>query len=1195
MKKINLLIAAGLMASASLQAQTVIASLGFEDGDQTGRTSQYALTPGLSIFGDFVNVKNQAFMDNPDNKVVSHEGVDEWNEKYADEKHSGSYAFQAVNCEGWVVSSPTDEDPEKTADGVSQTWDRGFKIANLPVKQDKAYRVSFWIKGDEGAKCSSWLSQGIENFDKSACTSSNYNYGINQATLTGEWQFKSFVAFVNSDRINKGMESWTGGATYPVEWGGDGSKTYRQFYEDKLPQEFFFIVNMFSPGATYLLDDIKIEEDVYINKVYFNFFNADEEENANVLKLDFGYQTNAKTLAQSAGGIYVLKTEKAGVSVTVNGEPAEVLTMEAHADGNVYIFLDEDELTYDETAQIVVSYTPSADSPLLYEGQVRPSADYDTPLQVKGFSNEAAWFDETITETSSLWAPPVAVSTVPENGSFELESATLTNISVKFDKEVEVSSATATLDYKGSQIPLDDIQVDATDPTVVNIAVSGLADGQYKFILTGVASQVAGIEMTSDVTIEFSVGEDSGSGSGSFEEIWSDNIATVGENMMPAGWTGAGETELQGGVEAKSVGGAPRTMFGETAKNHGIYISGRDKRIGTLAYGKAAIETIDALSGEMPEPSEDVALYLEPGKYNIYYRMARWDQNNGSNGQTITMAVYDAAGQPALAPTELTVTDQVKNAWAGDATWVTDATADGLITKRSMEVTIPAAGYYYIEFATNSAAMGVSYFLTGLSIESKPSSAAAEQKAKLAAAAEKYQPTMEAAEDEQYNGDTKTAFVAAFNSVQNDRFHTVSEVDAAIANLEALATKMETRIKNINDWSTSVSDAASAYDALDSKYQRTSMAQDAKTLIDTYVTIDPSELSDDELNTVTPKLVAVATKMANVKGVVDALTWGLYKATETYGKIGSNNESAFNAALDAITDDRDVANLINAANKLRVLQILAEVQKAGEGAEIPSEYLTTAGDVTGIELTGFIQNPKLYRELGNSGVPGWNIEAGSAESSLNISFGGEAPSEAKPVTDQEINIYGNADYDMYQTLENLPAGVYAVKFNTRTPQVDKMDTYGKIFYYNAQNDDTGEWDKYIYAGDEGVAPYKGGSWSNGEANFTYITDLEVGEEGTLLIGAREHYVSGKAEKHEDNTPQSFWTGTTMCDDVRIFLVDLLEGYDYIQAAEEEATGIDNVKAGKAAQKGAIFNVAGQKVDASYKGIVIKAGKKYYQK
>ena len=51
---------------------------------------------------------------------------------------------------------------------------------------------------------------------------------------------------------------------------------------------------------------------------------------------------------------------------------------------------------------------------------------------------------------------------------------------------------------------------------------------------------------------------------------------------------------------------------------------------------------------------------------------------------------------------------------------------------------------------------------------------------------------------------------------------------------------------------------------------------------------------------------------------------------------------------------------------------------------------------------------------------------------------------------------------------------------------------------------------------------------------------------------------------------------------------------WLDGSEEEATAIKTVKGAKA-ENGAIYNLAGQKVNAAYKGVVIKDGKKYIQK
>ena len=115
MKKNYLLIAAGLLGAASLQAQTVVAELGFEDSTPLDAfKTEYALTPELGTYGDWVNYKD----------------TDTWTEKSTEDPHSGEYCFMAANT-----------------GAVGQSWDRGFKMS-FPMKLETPYRVSFWIKAD---------------------------------------------------------------------------------------------------------------------------------------------------------------------------------------------------------------------------------------------------------------------------------------------------------------------------------------------------------------------------------------------------------------------------------------------------------------------------------------------------------------------------------------------------------------------------------------------------------------------------------------------------------------------------------------------------------------------------------------------------------------------------------------------------------------------------------------------------------------------------------------------------------------------------------------------------------------------------------------------------------------------------------------------------------------------------------------
>ncbi len=1184
MKKFNLLMAAGLMSFASMQAQTTIASLGFEPSD-TKYTTAGALTPG-GTFGDWVNVK---------------EG-DVWNEQYQGDQISGEYSFSAENTEE-----------------AGYSWDRGFKIGNLQIKENTPYRVSFWIKaeeptyidaeGMEKSTClTSWLSQGIENYDKSFNSPSGRNYGVQMTSgLTGEWQHISFVSYyTNADVLNNiiANQDWVGNAVYPESFGGDGVQTYAQYFGGKLPQEFYVVINMYSPGI-YTLDDIKVEEGVTFNEASFC---------ANVVKLDFGYPTNIAALAKANNGSVSLPTSC--VSVTADGKAAEIEFVEGKEDGFLYVFLTE-ETMLEEDADVKVSFTPAEDCPIIYSTDARPSTDVESEMKVLGFTDEKAYSSYEIDALPSAWTPAEMVSSNPENESFEIDGATFNNIAVTFDKQVTLDYASASLEKNGVKTDLSSAMKVSEDGLTINVAVSGLTDGEYTLTLAGVTNAF-GVECMSDQVIVFSLGKDTDDSVS--ESVYSTNETfSVTENgTFPVGWVADDNGTIHqyglwvdpstGEVTTSVVnynwggntgGGGTRAMTGYSGDLNGGAIYWRSMNgansLGTLTFG-AQVNDYMLEDGTLdPAMPEGISLYLDARKYQITIRMCAWKNLNGNT---------DAVSEENAPKYSFTLEDLEGNVYARfddvsampNVNGVQDMAVNG-VTRSQTDFTVDKAGYYVLKFSTTQP--NGEYLLGGVDLITMPSKAAY-WKQQLAAAIEEVKPVMEQANYAEYDGDTKTAFAAAIAKAEAGGFTSPSAINAVIDEMKAQAAKMTARITNIDDFGIAIVEATATYEGLAEKYLASQVAVDAKAMIDQYAETNPSALSDEQLAEITPALKKTANALKNLEANAGLLTWGIYKGIETYNKLGTQNEAALNAANNAATDDRAVADNLNAANKLRVLQILADELVDGK---IPEAYLTKVNeheeinefdeptgnmvcDIIGIELTGVVQNPKFYREYQVDGIPGWALEAGSDSTTLNIAYGGTAPSADASVTDQEINIYGNADYNLSQTLKNLPAGVYTIKFNTRTPNVDKMNDFGKIFYYNAQNDETGEWDKYIYAGSE-VAPYKGGSWSNNDANNTMIENVQVGEDGTLLIGAREHYVSGKAEKHEDNTPQSFWTGTTMCDDVRIFLVAPLAGYDYKKAAEDMATAIDTVENGaEAVAVAGIYSISGAKVASLQNGVNI---------
>jgi len=55
------------------------------------------------------------------------------------------------------------------------------------------------------------------------------------------------------------------------------------------------------------------------------------------------------------------------------------------------------------------------------------------------------------------------------------------------------------------------------------------------------------------------------------------------------------------------------------------------------------------------------------------------------------------------------------------------------------------------------------------------------------------------------------------------------------------------------------------------------------------------------------------------------------------------------------------------------------------------------------------------------------------------------------------------------------------------------------------------------------------------------------------------------------------------------------GFDYEKAYDEQSAGVETVKVADKTNNGAIYNLSGQRVNNSYKGLVIKNGQKYVVK
>lgn len=1234
MKKNYLLIAAGLFCALTMQAQKrIVASVGFEVDDASYQ-SQFPLTA--------LDVRPAHWDDNNTNQNgsqlgfihgdwVNYKAEDEWTELCEDDPHSGDYCFQAINGGSRLYN----------------TWDRGFKLRLDGVQELTPYRVSFWVKADpettysikpdgttvqdgettEATKLTSWFSQGTEELDKSIP-----NYGLDQSkelltgktmTFTGDWQRVVYQVFVcpKSD-IDATRQSWQGNSTFPAAYGGEG-ETYWEHFQQHFPDMYFFIANMFYP-TTYYLDDILVEENVTVKEVTY----SDE-----IIKVDFGYPTNMGNLASGNKGTVTF--DPSCVTVTQDGEEVPVLYVEGKSDGYLYIFVDEQ--LYDDS-EVIVSF--KGDKNLLYsDASKRPTAETGD-VAVFGFEDEKAYWDETVYAEAAAYGTPAMKRSVPVNNSFNLKPEEVQEVSITYTSKVQLTkNAKAVLKHGGKTTDFTEGMKLSSDALTVTVPVSGLEDGAYTLVVTGLKNET-GTETANDAEVSFEIGEVQGETSA--QVVYQSDYTIAGSNV-PYGFSGYGKGAWQKSTREAPYSGnqsAPRLMSSGDSK--GIYMCARpegDKV--SLEFGKyaavAAAEnggTITNLYDAETNPTgidpATEALYLEPGDYLLRFVMPAWDVTR--TAKVFKSGIYSVN-------IDNTQDDPYVDVPVADAVWeepaphsvigdvgvfnTNDLTSEDVTTH---EFTITEPGYYYVKF-TGTDLGYEAWLLVSLAVSAKPSSTGAYVLAQLKEDIEKAEEMFNTT-DEKYNGTAKNALQATIQEAKETRFTNEEEVNAMAKKLTAAKQALTDRMTNYDNYVKAYESAVTALEGLTDKYKTNERLKgnlkEAQDIVEKYQDVNPTNYSDEELAAAITDVNNVNTILNGIKSVVDVLTYRATQASNLAKKLMLVEEDVI-AALDALSND--APGTIDAANKhntLALYQLIASeypldelMEKVWSTETYPDEDIENDPNYddqghkllrSGINLTGYINNPNFYTTRADENIADDTFYAWlcTQYTEDHVTYQDTGITGSEFVKDSRlISIGATVDYDLYQVLTDLPVGVYTVELGSRLATYDyDYDGDGKAETneYNGFDENTGLWDKYVYAqvddtklDDTNTTKFSRGGY--GSPQPTYVYNVVVKEGQKLRIGAVEHYTSGKAMKNGEAT--SFWDTTTFVDNARIYFSAPLEGYDYAAAAQklenEIATEIKTVDAAPAQQNNVIVNLAGQQVDENYKGIVIKNGVKYLQK
>ena len=348
-------------------------------------------------------------------------------------------------------------------------------IRNIPIEDYTSYRLVYYRKTDQPAqaKMYSGILRGYYNSEKSISMDGGNADGTEfmkheTSGITSNWQRVTLMTYYQNDSVAN-HHCYMAGYWWTSGWSrlaADGSGQERVYIEQ--PDKFFVRLTFSAPETDYYIDDIAL----YKSSI------GGAESNVNIIRVDFGYATNLKDLANasdlksielpgeyftitgvdsfienSAGAIRALDETDAefkarcGADAFYERSDIPVTSAEYHNDGYMYIFLADNEFNgepqnCDFYGDIRISFTNPVDNPkmaLKYNGTLFPNSLDTTWVKagklVPNFSNEFVLPNVSVSATPVALLPPTALSITPTNGSFKLPVNT-TTVKVRFNKPV---------------------------------------------------------------------------------------------------------------------------------------------------------------------------------------------------------------------------------------------------------------------------------------------------------------------------------------------------------------------------------------------------------------------------------------------------------------------------------------------------------------------------------------------------------------------------------------------------------------------------------------------------------------------------------------------------------------------------------------------------------------------------------------
>lgn len=749
---------------------------------------------------------------------------------------------------------------------------------------------------------------------------------------------------------------------------------------------------------------------------------------ADVIRIDFGGTTNMKELVKAAT-TKTLIFDNSAATVTIGGEPVDIVSVEGFNDGNLYIFIDDDYYG-DEEMKIAFKNPEDAAHRLLFatgkwEGEAVP--------EISGLVAEyvAALADEG--HASYLYGEPALLEISPEAGSFNLP-ADLKEFTVTFNQPVLVSSVVAKL---GSEALTASAAEEYSKIIKLTRTSDAALNGANDLVISAAVGRAgADFGLEKPIVVEYSFGAVNVEDAGEIETLIDPALfQNCANDNIPEGYF-LRYQDAEDRVSGNSYGSGAR-MFEFAAG--GDFTKGLYIREGYLLYGS----------------QEGYALTLTAGKkYTIHFNSAMWkDNGTWMKFDIFTKDDYEAEGEPLYS-------EMIENTpnMNGQKTAVSGS------TDTSISFTPEADGDYILRWTASDAngAQAYSEILLGnVSMKYIPNLRGLEETLALNEALADAKTTLEANGSERYAGNDYTTLANLISEVETNKasYSAPSVYTEKAEALKAAAKALADHVALCDEYDKLPQQAFDLWvEKKESKFVDTEYFKNLVVAVNKYCTYgEETEFNEEtqeevttlvlkdfvkyyttaELNTAKEELSDVITMASkwltegpSTKGW-NQITTGyaalherIRRGVELLKSLGVADNDPLIVQADAELGDNDeIADAIVFRAKTLILEDLAK------GAESTLFAPNAETDETpSYDLSVFFKNPNCYGPANSTEVPGWTSVKGNcfAWSSWDGAQNHSASTPYPEDCDIHAGWHPNPYAMVEQTVTGLPAGVYVI-------------------------------------------------------------------------------------------------------------------------------------------------------------------------